>query len=728
MDSHRALGAALAAALLIALPASADARPHRVSEKTAQHLESIVLGSSHARAHAFERRQVRRAARRMAGLSQAGRARLRRAERLSLHAASTAPASEVGSWEAPFQLPVHAIHTAVLPTGKIMIWSYPLVPLNGGTRLLETHAYLWDPTMGTGADAWKEASPPADEHSPHSMIFCGGGSLLANGTLLTTGGTLYWPNKDRPGWAGIKDVWTFDPWDEVWTRQPDTAQGRWYPTQTELPDGRTLILGGYDEGGDEVVDPDLEVFTPSEDPHGVGRIDLYESGELKAGIYPHLFTMPNGQVLLAGPRSIDSALLTVTEKGPDGEPRDVFEWTDVPNSNWRTLGTAFLEPGPPSGSSRVTLAGGINPGATDEEAGVTPARDTTQTIDGAHPDDGWEYGHPMQIARSNFNTVVLPDNTVVAVGGSNGTNTTTGLFTGWDDNRGRQIDIRDPHTGEWRLGPAQQEDRAYHSTAVLLPDGRVLSGGDDRSSTRDHDTGEIYSPPYLHRGPRPLIGAAPQEMGYGRAFRIGRGGPRPTRAVLMAPGVTTHGTEMQARSVELEVTKVDASGVDTIGPPSSSVAPPGWYMLFLLTDDGVPSVARWVHVDGPPAPPRVDPPVQKPRFGTATRVAVGNDRLWLRGNRVIVPVRNANAFAVGLRASVRLIGKRVHGAAREPVTVERTLPGSAVRHVVVRLGSERARQIRKLGKVRAKVKLVVSDPSGGTRTVKRPVTLLATHR
>src|SRR2546421_6919806 len=87
------------------------------------------------------------------------------------------------------------------------------------------------------------------------------------------------PSSSRPHWAGIKDVWTFDPWDETWTRQPDTAHGRWYPTQTELPDGRTLILGGYDESGTPDYNPDLEVFKPSADPHGVGQVRLFGSGE-----------------------------------------------------------------------------------------------------------------------------------------------------------------------------------------------------------------------------------------------------------------------------------------------------------------------------------------------------------------------------------------------------------------------------------------------------------------
>jgi Domain of unknown function (DUF1929) len=704
-----------------ALPAPAAARGRTVSERTVRNLETRVLGAPHAREHALERRAQRRAIAHWRALSPAKRRRVVRARRLSLHAASVGPASEVGSWASPFSLPVHAIHSAVLPTGKVMIWSYPFQATNSAPRALETHAYIWDPSMGTGSDAFHEVTPPADEISAHAMIFCSGGSLLADGRLLTSGGTLYWPDKDRPLWAGIRDLWTFNPWDETWTRQPDTAKGRWYPTQTELPDGRTLILGGYDEGGQQTVDTDLEVFKPSADPHGVGQVKLFPSGARNTGIYPHAFTMPNGQVLLAGQRSDDNALLTVTRKGSDGKPVDVFEWTDTERSSWRTLGTAILEPAGPAGSTRVTLIGGTNPKERDEVAAHTPARDTTQTLDVAHLGDGWQPAASLKIPRSNFNTVVLPDGSVVAVGGSNGTSDAEGLYASWDDHRSRQVEIRDPATGQWRLGATQEEDRAYHSTAVLLPDGRVLSGGDDRSGMRTSDTAEIYSPPYLFRGPRPLIGAAPAKLGYREPFRVGSSS-NATRAVLMAPGVTTHGTEMQARHVELAITRRDSSGLNAVAPPSAGVAPPGWYMLFLLSKEGVPSVARWVHVEGTWTAP---PPPKRTTFGQNTGVSTPASHVHLEGNDVRLRVTNANTFRVPTRAALRLTGAAAERASvGTPVVVNLTLPATGSATVRFRLGQKRAAFVRKRVYTGALLTLQVRDARGNKRTVKRKVTLL----
>jgi hypothetical protein len=171
----------VATAIALALPVAAPARSWSVSERTVRALETSILGQAHAREHALERRAEKRARERWRSMSRERRARIRRRARVLVHAASLLPPSEAGSWDAPFPLPVHAIHAAVLPTGKVMIWSYPFQATSTSARLLETHAYLWDPSLGTGSDSFHEIDPPADAHSPHAMIFCGGGSLLADG-------------------------------------------------------------------------------------------------------------------------------------------------------------------------------------------------------------------------------------------------------------------------------------------------------------------------------------------------------------------------------------------------------------------------------------------------------------------------------------------------------------------------------------------------------------------
>ena len=144
----------------------------------------------------------------------------------------------------------------------------------------------------------------------------------------------------------------------------------------------------------------------------------------------------------------------------------------------------------------------------------------------------------------------------------------------------------------WRTMAAQTLRRAYHSTAILLPDGRVLSGGDNRPGGGQKKL-DIYSPPYLFKGARPTITSATASVGNGGTLNV----VTPSavnRAVLMAPGATTHANDMHQRMVELQFTST-ANGISA-QVPAAGVAPPGYYMLFILNSAGVPSVASWVHV------------------------------------------------------------------------------------------------------------------------------------
>jgi hypothetical protein len=240
----------------------------------------------------------------------------------------------------------------------------------------------------------------------------------------------------------------------------------------------------------------------------------------------------------------------------------------------------------------------------------------------------------------------------VAVGGGAGDRTnkygTNFVGTPGDDGTLNQdlkrVELLKPGVDtSWRLGPAQQKFRAYHSTEILLPDGRILSAGDDywylgneERPTAPHagesmDVGEIYSPPYLFDGdqlaPRPVIDDAPTEVPYGAGFGVAVSNREAGRAVLVAPGATTHGADMNQRIVNLQtIDDVPGKGLDVRAPASSDVAPPGYYMLFVLDKTGTPSVARWVRLGADAAvPPLLPPPTPAPvatAAPTATPTAV----------------------------------------------------------------------------------------------------------
>ena len=169
----------------------------------------------------------------------------------------------------------------------------------------------------------------------------------------------------------------------------------------------------------------------------------------------------------------------------------------------------------------------------------------------------------------------------------------------------RNIEIYDPASGQWTLGPAQDELRTYHSTALLLPDARVLSAGDDGYGGSTNDTAEIYEPPYLFRGARADDRSRRRaRSSYGDSFTVDTSADA-TKAVLMAPAAVTHANDMSQRNVPLTATAGPAGKLTVTAPATPALAPPTYYMLFVLNDNGVPSVAKFLRLkfgagNGPP--------------------------------------------------------------------------------------------------------------------------------
>jgi hypothetical protein len=607
--------------VLLTLAANAQAsHPSPVaghaSETEIRDAEALILGHEHAAEHAAARAGEAGATRPGGSLSPSEERRIaaqerREAERIA--ALAQGPPAQVGRWtRAPFQIPHAAVSAVMLPTGEVMFWgtAFPNEPRNRG------NAALWDPAKGYGSNAFTEVPPPSvDPDGPGGRqvtdtapIVCSGISMLPSGEVLVVGGTVAWPDQyaDDPytNFAGLNRVFTFNPWTRRWTEQPRMIAGRWYPGQVQLADGRTILLGGFNHqapGG--IFNRDLEVFTPAQEPGGIGSLTLKESARRKTSLYPRLFTLPDSSVLLAGPGKYDSAVLRTPG----------FNWVEYPRlSRTRFGGNAVLDPGPPWGSWQVTEIGGYYP--TIRSAGgarLATASTTTLHVQRPWTEGGWKSGPSLKVPRSFQNTVLLPNRSMVTVGGGIGSTPGDGVYAVDPNGRQRQVELYSPAAKEWRLGPAQLEDRGYHSTAVLLPDGRVWSAGDQKhppgpdGGSSLTDTAEIYSPPYLFKGPRPSIVSAPGKLRWGDAFRVRvAGNVRAGSAVLVAPGTTTHADDTTQRVVTLKVQRSFAGGIDLVAPPKRGVAPPGYYMLFVL-HQGVPSVARWVQLtpQAPNAPP-----------------------------------------------------------------------------------------------------------------------------
>src|SRR3954471_5212709 len=570
---------AVLAAALLAAPASAHWRtpgdgslelPRGVSEKQMRSFETNVLGPEHAAEHARMRTALRSG-------------RLRTAAPARVGAADTSPPDPQvkGRWSARFPIPVIAINAIMLPSGRVLWFAYPRKPdPNDANAANYAQAWLWDPARGNGSSAFKRVDPPVDPRTGQpANIWCAGNALLPDGRVVVTGGNLAYATATT-NYKGLDKVYTFNPWSETWVEQPHMGHGRWYPSQVLMPDGRMLIMSGFNENAQS--NREVEIFSPDpnlDGPNGTIR-KIGERGGANeppdGGLYPHLFWMPSGRIFVAGPEQTDNWFLH------SPPPADKTQWTtlvgrwdSVAPPQTRVWGTGVLLPETPAGSHKVELIGGadVTRDAKGKVTNGTP-RNTTEAYTEAGA-NSWAAGAPMNVARAHLNTVQLPDLSMVSVGGGLGSKDGD-QYAVSDSGAERRVDLYDPATNEWRLGAEQIEARAYHSTALLLPDATVVSAGDDFNGAptatnpsgtgtgTDSDTAEIYEPPYLFnedgsRAQRPTITDAPDWIHFGSDFEVASP-DNVTKAVLVAPGATTHANDMNQRVVPLALTK-QAGGV-----------------------------------------------------------------------------------------------------------------------------------------------------------------------
>ena len=223
---------------------------------------------------------------------------------------------------------------------------------------------------------------------------------------------------------------------------------------------------------------------------------------------------------------------------------------------------------------------------------------TAETINLNDPNPTWQYTGSMKYPRLFPNATLLPDGTVLVTGGT----------SQQDNPQGNALkgavyaaELWNPATGQWTTMASMKVPRLYHSTAILLPDGRVLvAGGGDPESTGEakgtiHQNMQIYSPPYLFKGPQPVISSAPATAQYGQTITVtSPDAASITQVNLVRPGSVTHGFNMTQRIVPATLTHAADGSLQIQMPTNPNVAPPGPYMLFLLNSQGVPSRAAMI--------------------------------------------------------------------------------------------------------------------------------------
>jgi Domain of unknown function (DUF1929) len=463
-----------------------------------------------------------------------------------------------GRWTPPKRWPVVAINLAVLPNGMVLSWG------TGDPGGKSTLADIWDPVRNLHSFV----------RSAETDLFCAGQSFLADGRLLIAGGHLI--NSDGSNHATFYDYRS-----NTFARGPDLNAGRWYPSVVTLADGRALVLGGHmlankNTGLQPTYNRLPQVW------RGDQWVNLSAANEaVNNGYYPWIHPTPSGEVIVTGP---EPELARLNLEGDGG-------WTrlEVPRDGVSRLygnsvpfapGQALIVGGGDSSSVNV-----VDFRVSGEESVIPNA--------------------PMAVGRLYQNSVLLPTGEVLVVGGQ------AKYFNG-DRNAVLRPESWSPVSRQFTPRAAQQIMRLYHSTAVLLPDGRVLSaGGGAGGNFSARFNAEIFTPWYLFKpdgsgqlAARPNILEVPSVLEYSQAFRlVSREAKRVSRVTWIRLPATTHAVDSSQRFFEIPVQR-SSSAPDVlrlVAPGDANLMPPGHYLLTIIDGNGVPSISRIVQLVFPGA-------------------------------------------------------------------------------------------------------------------------------
>jgi hypothetical protein len=469
-------------------------------------------------------------------------------------------------------------------------------------------------------------------------LFCCGQTTLADGTILFAGGTLQYdqnPNNCNGLWHGESCTYEFSPTTETFTKRADMLHGRWYPTLVTMGDGRVWCYNGYDELGVnnrlvERYDPSSRTWTRISGggtlTYTVGSgqtcgltTPTYSGAGPTTSFYPRAHLMPSGLIVMNGfrpeVRSWNPSTGAWASHGSTGTTR--------------YYGSSFLLP-----LQNTTAERGKILVCCGSDNITTPAKTSAQILD-------FNQGNPLirttsssRFARLYLSPVILPDGKCVVFGG-------TGLG---NQNPVLTPEAFDPVSETWTSLPASTIPRYYHSSALLLPDGRVWVAGGTRISSTFEARTEFFSPSYM-TATRPTM-STPTVGGYAGSISI----PTPQAATVTAVSLlrlmdSTHHYDANQRLVWLQITSRTTNSVNVSAPINANIAPPGYYLIHVLVNN-IPSQARIIRIPGTATPgsDTVQPtaaftsPAQGATVppGTVTVTGTASDNVGVRDVRVRV--------------------------------------------------------------------------------------------
>jgi len=514
-----------------------------------------------------------------------------------------------GRWEPiKYRFKHLPVHVALLHTGKVLAFGGSG---NDDTSLRSPHpAEIFEPNHeGKDDGCVYEIS---NNNNVNADIFCAGHTFLSNGRLLVAGGTYRYDRSilgiPFPPFSGLNHSYIFDPIDLKWTRVDDMSYGRWYPTCILLSDDRVLAMAGLTKRFPWAFLNKLEIYSEANGWHKIIGADRW------IPMYPRLHLLPSGDVFYAGSYNTHYTFPFLLKAFPSA----VFNvkgnrWTTIglPDNIKREEGTSVLLPLlPPDYNAQVLLiAGGLQPG--------TEAINHVEMIDFSDKPLRYKHKKPLAHARYYCYAVLLPDQQILVLGGKRGTKSHHISHTNiklskikaeyiirhghdHDDVPQDPLAVREPELyniteNKWYPMAHMQVDRLYHANAILLPDGRVMACGSNPKRRVNELRIELFHPPYLFRGERPKISGYPSNIFYGQEFEIETNSAKDIKAVaLMRPSTTTHCVDTEQRYVGLEFNHKNSNILSAKVLLNKNVAPPGYYMLFIIKEEDIPSIAQFV--------------------------------------------------------------------------------------------------------------------------------------
>jgi hypothetical protein len=505
-----------------------------------------------------------------------------------------------GSWQTmAFNSQVLAVHAAALPTGSVL---FSAGSGNNPTRAADPSfgdvtkgmwtSVVWDPAAPADSNFFHAATIKRADGKPFDF-FCGGDTFLADGSLLSAGGN---QSYNRGNNLGQRDAAVFDHMTRQWSTRTSMELGRWYPTLLALADGSVLAVSGKN-GTDGQPNTQIEAYDPTRNTW-TQRVPPHDPNFVGLPYYAHLFLLADGRVFFSGGRMDDDQ--------PQPQQAGILDFSQVPatfhlvptqqDGSLRNQSSSVLLP--PAQTQRVMIVGG---GPVNDATSATGSAEVVALAD-AGP--AYKPSMPLSLPRMHLNAVLLPDRTVFVSGGA-----IKHERANVPPIARLQAEIYDPEPDTWRPGAVASVIRMYHSVALLLASGKVVTasgnpppGGDKAPwqppQANEEMSIELYSPPYLFAGPPPTITDVAQEWTHGSAVTIASPQAGDVLwAELIRPGVTTHSFDNSQRLVDLPIASQGAGSLVVSVPTAATIAPPGWYMLFVVDKSRVPSTATWIHLN-----------------------------------------------------------------------------------------------------------------------------------